>query len=154
MTQTKKVYCNKHGVPWELVDWLFENGTSYTSALLPKEVHRGPVGQCYDVCLLNAVMQKNLRYVEGIALSRKDHEWIQHAWLTDGTYAYDPTWKALDRAGNEVAIPTAYIGVEIPTDAAARYVLATEYAGIIANAWRKPEQAATVLPKDCPIIKM
>lgn len=133
----------------ELINRILLQGRQYQSALLPKGVTRGPIGKCFDITLLNAMHNRSLRYVEGVAmtyagtdkLAKLKGRWILHAWLTDGTHAFDPTWRALDPQGNEVAMPTAYVGIEMDTMAVAHFVLTTKYSGVLANADKNPELA-------------
>lgn len=139
-------------IPNELILFFMKHGKQYTPALLPADIKRGAVGTCFDTSAVNALDRK-YRYVEGIAMSPRSYDWILHAWLTDGERAYDPTWRALNAQGEEVPVPSAYVGVELEIEAVAGFMLSTEYASVLANAWRDPEQARAILPTKCPILK-
>lgn len=134
----------------ELLNRILQNGKSFEPALLPKEIERGELGKCFDVCMVAALKHPGMRYVEGVAMcyAGKDRlrgTWILHAWLTDGVHAYDPTWKSFNPEGKEVPMPAVYIGIEMDTMAAARFVRETEYAGVLANESRAPALAAVAL---------
>lgn len=138
-------------VPEELIMYIVERGKEYAPALCPDDIHRGAVGSCFDTSTVNA-LEKKYRYVEGVVTHPKTGEPVLHAWLTDGIRAYDPTWRAFDNDGKEIPVPTEYIGIEMPIEDVARFMLSTKYASILANAWRNPELARAASP-ECPIIK-
>lgn len=127
------------------IQYALKHGKRYEPALSPQDVTRGRVGDCYDTCVLNALKQK-YRYVEGIAQNpMHPDQWMPHAWLTDGKFAYDPTWRAVIN-DKEAPVPTMYIGFEIPIEAIARFMTRTKYKSILANAWRSPELAKECIP--------
>jgi hypothetical protein len=136
----------------DVEQYLLKHGTRYTPIVPPEDVIRGKLGTCFDTSILNAIVGGKYRYVEGMAFSRTMGVWCLHAWLTDGEHAIDPTWRAYDN-GEEMPMPTVYIGIELETKAVAKFMLATEYQGVIANAWRSVKVAMHALPKDFPIIK-
>lgn len=137
----------------QIIETLMRIGKTYQPALLPEGIERGRVGKCFDTCMMAAMRNRNLRYVEGIAmtvagrdmLDKLKGKWILHSWLTDGEKAYDPTWLAKDPHGNEVPMPTAYIGIEMDIKDVAAFVSNTEYAGVIANRHRNPELAKAAI---------
>lgn len=121
-----------------------KRGRNYTPAVLPANISRGEVGQCFDTCLLSALRGEG-RYVEGIARDpMKPNEWILHAWLTDGTNAFDPTWQAF-KDEKDIPIPTEYLGIEMDAEKVARFVQKTGYCCVIRNYWRLPKIAAEIL---------
>lgn len=129
-----------------------KHGKQYIPALPPKSMHRGIVGDCFDICLVNALTNPALRYVEGMAMNPKvEGEWILHAWLTDGEHAFDPTWKAFTEDNEEVPLPTYYIGFEMETPKVAAFVKATGYKSVVDNSWRNPELAKNALPTGFPL---
>lgn len=121
-------------------------GKRYTPAILPSAIKRGKPGDCFDHCMMQAIEHPEYKYVEGLALDpTNDKRWVYHAWLTDGTYAYDPTWKAENQSGKERPVPTIYMGIEFDIEDIARFVRATEYKAILANRWRNPELFQEIL---------
>lgn len=134
----------------QIAEYILKNGKQYKPALCPAFITRGKVGDCFDICLLNA-LHSELRYVEGIAKHpKKEHEWILHAWLTDGVHAYDPTWRAETADKTEIPVPTFYVGIEMDTEGVARFVQATKYKSVIANAEKNRELAEALLPQGFP----
>lgn len=128
---------------------IHEKGKQYYSAILPKEIVRGKVGDCFDYCLAIAVILPKYRYVEGIAMvnvGTPTAGFIHHAWLTDeeGLVAYDPTWRA-DREGIEMPMPAHYIGVLMHTDKVMEFVTKTEYKAVLENYWRDEELAKSCI---------
>ena len=119
-------------------------GKKYIPELCPENVRKFDVGKCFDASMWNAIYHPEYKYVEGIVLIHGQLRWRLHAWLTDGVYAYDPTWKA-DNNGKDVPIPAEYIGIEMDTKDAAKFMRATGYQGVIANAWRDPALAETAI---------
>lgn len=125
----------------EFIEKILKEGKRYIPAVLPRAIRRGKLGRCYDNSIVPA-LATGYRYVEGIAESPKMRGiWVLHAWLTDGVFAYDPTWEPGKHKEKEIPIATTYIGVEMQADAVARFMLRTEYAGIFANAWRDQDLA-------------
>lgn len=133
----------------EEIELVMQYGRRYQPAALPPDIERGPVGWCYDTSMLNAIEHQGgkYRYVEGLARLPGDKKWILHAWLTDGRYAYDPTWRATNGRGEEIAIPKSaqYIGLEIPLLAAVLFNKATGYQGIIPNRHLYPYTLESVI---------
>jgi len=132
----------------ELEHFLLSSGRPYKPALLPDDIERGKLGRCSDNALMGAMRSGGrYTYVEGLAWGPKHGCWILHAWLTDGEHAFDPTWYAVDKqTGREAAFPTVYIGIEMEARKVAEFVMETEYAGVMANAWRNPELARACVP--------
>lgn len=135
------------------IQHLIENyGKEYTPALLPIDLNRGKLGTCFDTCMIQALSSRKYRYVEGVAKSFNSDEWKLHAWLTDGEYAFDPTWRATDNtSGEEIAFPGQYIGIEMDTLKVAAFMANTEYQGVLANRWRNTELADACLPEGVKI---
>lgn len=132
-------------VPNHIVKFIKKNGRLYTPAITPKDITRGAIGECFDTSAANALEEKYI-YVEGIALRPgTENEWILHAWLTDGKMAYDPTWKA-DFQGQEIPVPTTYLGIPMAIKDVAKFMLETRYASIFANAFRNPKLAEIACP--------
>ena len=138
-------------VPKELIYYLQEHGTKYIPSRRLTDIPSGKVGDCFDHCLISVLTRSHLKYVEGIAINPLDRtEWILHAWLSDGLYAYDPTWLAKDKEGKEIPVPTLYIGIPFETRAVAKFVSETEYKSIMANGWRCRMLADEMLPARFP----
>lgn len=109
------------------------HGKSYKAAPVPPDIELGPLGWCYDWSMIQcATLEEKYRYVEGIALDPQTSKWELHAWLTDGTHAFDATWAVLKR-GNRTYLKTKYIGIEMPIFDVLRFVRKTEYQGVIPN---------------------
>ena len=139
----------------ELIDWIVRTGKYYTSALLPNDIERGEIGECFDTCALRVAHhvfvkgKAKYRYVEGVAmcfagtdrLDKLKGIWVLHAWLTDGVHAFDTTWLTLNPQGKEVAMPAIYVGFEMKIKQVVDFMAKTKYQGILANGWRAPELA-------------
>jgi len=119
-------------------------GKHYYGSQLPSEIPRGAVGDCFDHCLAVAMMFPEYQYVEGLAFINK--RWIYHAWLAkDGISAFDPTWRAVDKDGKEVALSMVhYIGVKMDKKLVMEFVLATGYKAVLKNYWRKKDLAEKI----------
>lgn len=137
--------------PALLDDYIIEltnkHGIEYVPAVLPKDLWRGKLGHCFDNAFLQAVRNPKYRYVEGIT-TVYNHGKITtavHAWLTDGLYAYDPTWVAYGYNNREVALPALYRGIELDLDTVTRFILATGRQGVITNRDLKPQLYKQVL---------
>lgn len=118
---------------------VLSKGKQYKPAILPAGIGRGNLGDCFDWCMLQAMNNRHLCYVEGLAQNPEDPEsFVYHAWLTDGIHAFDPTWKAIDNNGIERPLPVVYLGVEMDMMEVAAFVSHTKYKGILANQWRAP----------------
>lgn len=133
----------------EQIDLILSKGKQYTPALLPADIPRGKLHDCFDHCAIAAAKNfRKYKYVEGLARHPlKPEEWILHAWLTDGTHAFDPTWQCFDQDKVEQPVPTIYIGLEIDLLALANFMKVTGYKSIFANAWRNPALAAKAIKK-------
>lgn len=117
-----------------------KNGKQYIPALLPEDIERGRPGDCFDHCAVQVYKNRHYKYVEGIASNPEDpEEFIYHAWITDGTHAFDPTWQANDDSFKEHPIPSTYIGIEVEILELVRFLTKVGYKGILANHWRNPE---------------
>lgn len=116
----------------------------------PSYIHPGQVGRCFDECIIASLKYPDLRYVEGVAEDPlTPGRWILHGWLTDGTHAFDVTWRTMF-LGNEIPIPTTYIGFELDTKQVAKFMRDTGWTGFIANAHRYPKWKRRLLPRDFP----
>lgn len=130
-----------------IVDHVFEHGKEYIPAPLPSDVSRGEPGQCFDCSILNA-LRSEYRYVEGVALNPVNkNEWIYHAWLTDGFYAYDPTWEARSKTGKTCHVVTRYQGVELDAKTVAKFMLCTKHTAIFANYDKALDIAQKLVPR-------
>lgn len=110
----------------------------YTPADLPADTAFGRTGECFDTCIIRAMHNRQYQYVEGMA-KIKGEKWALHAWLSDGTHAFDPTWGTFDNETGEVhKAPAIYIGVAMDTEAVMKFMMITEYQGVLANRWRNP----------------
>lgn len=132
--------------PLQLIAYVQRFGKNYRSQLLPNDIERGRVGDCFDHCTIQAMRNRKYKYVEGIALEpgTKD-SWMLHAWLTDGESAFDPTWLAI-KGGEKMPVPTIYIGVEMEIDNVIEFMLSTRYKSVLSNAWRDPQAADRAAP--------
>lgn len=125
-----------------------KNGKIYESAVLPKYIKRGDPGNCFDWCAALATKHKHLQYVEGYATDPSDRDrWVHHAWLTDGTHAFDPTWQVTDDEGVEHPVPSHYFGVQFLTKDVALFITTTGYRSIFMQRWRAPELFNEILER-------
>lgn len=130
---------------WQLL-WASSDVKTYKPALLPKGVVRYPVGTCFDACAVTVLNRRQYRYVEGIATAPDTGIAVLHAWITDGEYAFDPTWRATnDRTGEDIVLPCVYMGIELDIADVALFMVKTGYQGVLANWDRFPDQTAAVL---------
>lgn len=143
---------------WDCVDWFLENGNNYTPRALPADIDRGEVGTCFDWCVVSALHSNGkYRYVEGVA-RRTDipnDYWRLHAWMTpadtDGS-AFDPTWGMRNETGIvNIAPPFQYKGIVMDIKAVSKFMLKTEYAGVLANAHRAPKDARRAYQSIVPV---
>lgn len=125
-----------------------QHGKQYRPAILPADIKRGPLGWCFDWSMIECIrLHEKYRYVEGLAKGPGD-DWILHAWLTDGTHAYDATWLAYKNStGEEMVPPVKYIGIEMPLLAVMLFVKKTEYQGVIFNRDKDPGTLARILAR-------
>ena len=99
----------------QIVKKVLKHGKSYIPDMLPEEIDRGRVGDCFDHTLVQALRHPKYKYVEGIAKRVNEDEWVLHAWLTDSVRAYDPTWGVqFEKGGVIYPLPTEYIGIAFP----------------------------------------
>lgn len=132
------------GVTPEIMQILLDHGRRFIPAPPPDDLEMLPPGHCFDASWINAYNSGGkYRYVEGVALDPdRQRYWALHGWVTDGEYAYDPTWSARDDAGKYHAVPTIYLGIEMETMAVARFIRGNgDYVSVFANRWRHPELA-------------
>ena len=143
----RKMNKTKDKIEEEMFEVVMIHGKQFKPAILPSEIKRGKMGDCFDVCILNAMNNKKYKYVEGFVRNPKDKDhWIMHAWLTDGEHAFDPTWIALDkRDKKEIPIPTIYVGIEMNTMKVAEFLLEVKYKSVLANGWRNRKLASEIL---------
>lgn len=124
---------------------IHEKGKQYYAGLLPKEIPRGKVGDCFDWCLVLALKHPEYQYCEGMVLIQG--KWYYHAWLTkDGMTAVDPTWMAIDNKTNE-EIPLSmahYIGVKMDKMLVVEFMKKTEYKAVMKNYFRAPDIAQKI----------
>lgn len=127
----------------EIRELVLEKGRRFIPATLPDDIKRWPPAKCFDASAIQALHSKGkYGYVEGVALDPERHDqWIVHGWMTDGVYAYDPTWLAIDNAGKHFPLPTMYVGIPMDVEAVGRFMMATTYQGVMNNRWRNPKLA-------------
>jgi hypothetical protein len=139
------------------VDIIDQYGKEYLAAPLPDDIQLGRPGDCFDWSAFQAAKHKGkYQYVEGIA-SEPGHPnvWVSHAWLSDGIHAFDPTWQAFRMHHGRkkyYAVPSRYVGVEIPIGFVRDFVRRTGYKAVIFNRWRAPELVQEMLDRKKPII--
>ena len=76
-------------------------------------------------------------YVEGLASDPDNPDVpILHAWLTDGEYAFDPTWAAITQKGEHRPVPVTYWGIIMPFYPVQDFMKITGYQCVLNNAWR------------------
>ena len=115
------------------------------SAPLPADIARGEIGDCFDHCVVQALISKGkYKYVEGLVYINK--EWIYHAWLTDeqGINAFDPTWKMETGTGEVKNIPSSfahYLGVIMDLEKVIEFMKKTEYKAVLKNYYRAEDLA-------------
>jgi hypothetical protein len=128
------------------------HGVCYEPALLPADLTHGKLHHCFDVALLAALHSDGkYQYVEGLARTYHEDQWTVHAWLTDGTHAFDPTWRALDPQGKDILLPVLYFGVPLDIKLASKYVMKTGQAGIIPNRHAEPLMFKTLMKRSKPL---
>ncbi len=135
-------------------DIVKKHGKSYVLALLPDDLERGKIGDCFEHCLFSAFLSQRVNnkrayyYVEGIA-GCEAIGFAHHAWLTDGNHAYDPTWYVIcDDSGKRVDISMfSYFGIELGAVDTLRFFKETGYKGFLNNRERAPEMFDRILNK-------
>lgn len=136
-------------VPEDLVEYVLRHGKEYIPAVRPNDLSIGQLGMCFDQSMLNAIKGK-YRYVEGIAQHpHESYRWMIHAWVTDGVYVFDPTWRRVDRATKK-EVPLSmikYVGIEMDVRKVAQFMGETEYMSVLANGWRLPEVVKEIMPE-------
>jgi len=132
--------------PW-IENIVKEHGKSYVPAVLPKDIPRGQVGDCFDHCLLQvSTIAADYWYVEGLAKPHDSDRWILHAWITDGKHAFDPTWLAMENdSGKEIPMKAEYKGIAMHTIDVIRFVRATGYKSVLGNFYMDEDLAASCL---------
>lgn len=132
---------NDHGIVFDEVQ------------VLPKDIARGKVGECFDHCAIQAILSRGkYQYVEGYVYSPVSDDWLHHAWLTKAGVSrdaekhvgYDPTWKALDAKGGEHPMHHAgfiYVGVPADTKKMIKFVKATNRLAAFEN-YKKNQKLA------------
>lgn len=130
-------------------------GQEYTPALLPKDIERGPLGKCFDTCLVNIVFNPKYQYVEGMAEdAHHPGTWLYHSWLTDGVHAFDPTWTVIDNpSGEERVMPIRYVGIPMPGAFVMYFNQETQYAGVLGNRAKHPKAVDKMLKYRRLVIK-
>lgn len=128
-----------------IVEYVLRNGKEYVSALLPNDLKRMPLHQCFDNCAVTALTSK-YRYVEGIAQNPHTRKFMAHAWLTDGVHAFDVTWGAFNEKNEEIPFPGKYFGIEMPIQEVANFMITTGYVGVLMNSFRDLELAGKIIP--------
>lgn len=125
------------------VELVLQHGRRFIPALLPMDIQRMEPGMCFDASAIQSLKSDGkYGYVEGIALDPDNHDkWMIHAWMTDGTHAFDPTWAATGPDGRLQPVPTMYIGIEMEIVMVCGFMMATEYQGVIPNRWRNERLA-------------
>lgn len=137
----------------QIANFVLKYGKQYTPAVLPADIQRGEPGKCFDWCAATAAKSYRFqngryRYVEGIAsIPGEPENFTNHAWLTDGIHAFDPTWMSTDKDDVEHPVPSYYIGVEMDILDVGEFMVTTEYQGIMYNSWRSPEIWARIKKK-------
>lgn len=118
-----------------VVNVLYDVSRQFKPAVLPSDIDRGRLGDCFDHCLIQALKSDKYDYVEGFATDPNNPEgdMLLHAWLTDGVHAFDPTWIATDDNGIERPFPSIYMGLVIDKKIVARWVMQTKYKCFLAN---------------------
>lgn len=130
----------------EIKEYVLIHGREYIAAVRPDDIPRMPLHTCFDSSAILAHKNRKYRYVEGFAYTPHLGVLAPHAWLTDGIYAFDPTWGAV-KNGKEIAIPFAkYIGIELDIDMVLEFMKKTQYQSVLMNNWRAPELAKKILP--------
>ena len=129
------------------------HGKKYIPAIVPSELERGRVGDCFDWTLIQAMLNPKYKYVEGIARRPSNGDWVLHAWLTDGVHAFDLTWGMYFGKSREEAIkanrvlpcPTEYIGIEMETKGVIDFYKSTQYKSVLHNGWRDEQRSEKLL---------
>jgi hypothetical protein len=103
---TKLVYAG-------IADFLLRHGKWYKAVEYPREMWEGCLGHCYGNAMIVATSEPRYRYVEGYACPIETGLPVHHAWVTDGTHAFDPTW-----GPHGWLKGSAYFGVEFSVERA------------------------------------
>jgi hypothetical protein len=92
-------------------DFVLRHGKVYAPRPMPPEMWTGAPKHCYGNSIILAA-KDGFHYVEGFAIPNFEEKVVmtfEHAWCTDGQFAFDPTWFNPGRA---------YIGVEFSIERA------------------------------------
>lgn len=131
----------------EILEYVKKYGKRYVPAVRPADLPLLDLHHCFDNCVITALKMKGkYKYVEGFAVNPEDGHYIAHAWLSDGVHAYDLTWAAYQN-GEEVAIPTEYIGIELDLNLVVEFMRETTYQAVLINNWRAPKLAEKILTR-------
>jgi hypothetical protein len=133
--------------PAELDDYIREwagKGKVYLPAgRLPDDLEYGQPGECFATCLLAAIASNGkYRYCEGVGIFM-DEAYV-HAWLTDGLFAYDLTWR-IELEDRPIAVSAGYKGHELDLEACRRFVMSSRRGGIVPNRELRPRLYKNVL---------
>lgn len=127
-----------------IIEKVLIHGKKYIPAIVPDNLVRGRVGDCFDHTLVQA-LESGFQYVEGIAKRPTTNDWVIHAWLTDGIHAFDLTWGMYFGKGKVLPLPTEYIGIEISKHGMASFCLKTKYKSVLHNGWRNEDMSEKLL---------
>lgn len=83
-------FMKKAGHQLNFQAFLLRHGREWEPARLPKNIHRGQMGECYRNASLLAISKRDLTYIEGVALNIIP---VGHAWCIDRLgRVVDNTW--------------------------------------------------------------
>lgn len=125
------IIIGSHFAPQQIHDYLQKNGAKeFEAAKLPKEVVRGPKGECYA----NATQamwhnpELGLQFAEGFAYEPNTGLHYQHAWCVDRNgKVVDPTWDHPEKC--------KYYGVVYDKKPYVAFITKTKYYGVLGNSF-------------------
>ena len=125
----------------EILEYVKRYGKKYVPAVRPADLPLMEMHKCFDNCVAAALKLKGkYKYVEGFAVDPTTGHYLAHAWLSDGIHAFDLTWAAFMQ-GEEMPVPTEYVGIELNIEAVVKFMRETTYCAVLINNWRAKDLA-------------
>lgn len=135
---------NKMIITKYIEDILEKKWRHFTPKELPEGLDRYELWNCYDASVMTVLrnQDKKLFYCEWIATVTRTGERYLHAWVSDGEYAYDPTWR-VELQGEVVSSRghIEYFGIMMWKQEVWEFMLDTNHKAILANRNKNKELA-------------